>query len=132
MSLQPDRLGAVTTHPRSPLRRTEEYEDLFDQAPVIFVALSGPSHLLEAANPSFFEVFGGGRTQTGSPIGELIPELGPQGVLDRLDAVYRTGTAFRARGARLVLGAPGKERRGSSISPTSPAGTRWARSTGWP
>lgn len=112
MSLQPDRLGAVTTHPRSPLRRTEEYEDLFDQAPVIFVALSGPSHLLEAANPSFFEVFGGGRTQTGSPIGELIPELGPQGVLDRLDAVYRTGTAFRARGARLVLGAPGKEREG--------------------
>ncbi|MEU6329873.1 SpoIIE family protein phosphatase [Streptomyces sp. NPDC047049] len=112
MSLQPDRLGAVTTHPRSPSRRTEDYEDLFDQAPVIFVALGGPSHLLEAANPAFFEAFGGGRTQRGAPIGELIPELGPQGVLDRLDAVYRTGTSFRARGARLVLGAPGKEREG--------------------
>ncbi|WP_336052634.1 SpoIIE family protein phosphatase [Streptomyces sp. CA2R101] len=112
MSLQPDRLGAVTTHPRSPSRRTEEYEDLFDQAPVIFVALGGPSHLLEAANPAFFEAFGGGRTQRGAPIGELIPELRPQGVLDRLDAVYRTGTTFRARGARLVLGAPGKEREG--------------------
>ncbi|PBC80696.1 MULTISPECIES: GAF domain-containing SpoIIE family protein phosphatase [unclassified Streptomyces] len=112
MSLQPDRLGAVTTHPRSPSRRTEEYEDLFAQAPVIFVALGGPSHLLEAANPAFFEAFGGGRTQSGAPIGEVIPELGPQGVLDRLDAVYRTGTTFRARGARLVLGAPGKEREG--------------------
>ncbi|MFF8789802.1 SpoIIE family protein phosphatase [Streptomyces sp. NPDC015125] len=112
MSLQPDRLGAVTTHSRSPSRRTEEYEDLFDQAPVIFVALGGPSHLLEAANPAFFEAFGGDRTHTGAPLGELIPELAPQGVLDRLDAVYRTGTAFRARGARLVLGAPGKEREG--------------------
>ncbi|MFG2826771.1 SpoIIE family protein phosphatase [Streptomyces sp. NPDC048434] len=112
MSLQPDRLGAVTTHSRSPSRRTGEYEDLFDQAPVIFVALSGPSHLLEAANPAFFEAFGGDRTDTGVPIGELIPELVPQGVLDRLDAVYRTGTAFRARGARLVLGAPGAEREG--------------------
>ncbi|MFE3883795.1 SpoIIE family protein phosphatase [Streptomyces lydicus] len=112
MSLQPDRLGAVTTHPRSPPRRTEEYEDLFAQAPVIFVALSGPSHLLEAANPAFFEAFGGGPAQTGTPIGELIPELGPQGVLGRLDAVYRTGTTFRARGARLELGAPGREREG--------------------
>ncbi|MFG2492354.1 SpoIIE family protein phosphatase [Streptomyces caniferus] len=112
MSLQPDRLGAVTTHPRSTSLRTEEYEDLFDQAPVIFVALGGPSHLLEAANPAFFEAFGGSRTDTGVPIGELVPELAPQGVLDRLDAVYRTGTAFRARGARLVLGVPGKEREG--------------------
>ncbi|MEW1749928.1 SpoIIE family protein phosphatase [Streptomyces angustmyceticus] len=110
MSLQPDRLGAVTTSPRSPSRRTEEYEDLFDQAPVIFVALGGPAHLLEAANPAFFEVFGGGRTDAGTPIGELIPELASQGVLDRLDAVYRTGTALRARGARLVLGGPGTER----------------------
>ncbi|MFG2530293.1 SpoIIE family protein phosphatase [Streptomyces sp. NPDC048516] len=112
MSLQPDRLGAVTTPPRFPSWRTEEYEDLFDQAPVIFVALGGPSHLLEAANPAFFEAFGGDRTHTGLPIGELIPELAPQGVLDRLDVVYRTGTALRARGARLMLGAPGKEREG--------------------
>ncbi|MGW2917913.1 SpoIIE family protein phosphatase [Streptomyces angustmyceticus] len=112
MSVQPDRLGAVTTSPRSPSRRTEEYENLFDQAPVIFVALGGSSHLLEAANPAFFEVFGGSRTDTGVPIGELVPELASQGVLDRLDAVYRTGTAIRARGARLVLGGTGTEREG--------------------
>ncbi|GES29998.1 SpoIIE family protein phosphatase [Streptomyces angustmyceticus] len=112
MSLQPDRLGAVTTSPRSPSRRTEEYGDLFDQAPVIFVALGGSSHLLEAANPAFFEAFGGSRTDAGTPIGELVPELASQGVLERLDAVYRTGTAFRARGARLLLGGPGAEREG--------------------
>ncbi|MGW7579147.1 SpoIIE family protein phosphatase [Streptomyces sp. NPDC054765] len=112
MSLQPDRLGTVTAHPRPTSRRSEEYEDLFDQAPVIFAALSGPSHLLEAANPAFFEAFGGDRTRAGLPLAELIPELAPQGVIDRLDGVYRTGTAFRARGARLVLGAPGAEREG--------------------
>ncbi|MEE4418502.1 GAF domain-containing SpoIIE family protein phosphatase [Streptomyces bugieae] len=93
-------------------RRNTEYEDLFDQAPVIFAALSGPRHRLEAANPAFLEVVGGGRGQIGVPIGELLPELGPQGVLNRLDEVYRTGTAYRARGARLVLGAPGAEREG--------------------
>ncbi|MFF4289363.1 GAF domain-containing SpoIIE family protein phosphatase [Streptomyces sp. NPDC001633] len=93
-------------------RRSTEYEDLFDQAPVIFAALSGPQHRLEAANPAFLEAIGGDRGQTGVPIGELLPELGPQGVLNRLDEVYRTGTAYRARGARLVLGAPGAEREG--------------------
>ncbi|MFE6740396.1 SpoIIE family protein phosphatase [Streptomyces tubercidicus] len=112
MSLQSDRLAAVTTHPRSPPRRSEEYEDLFDQAPVIFAALSGPAHLLEAANPAFFEAFGGDPRGIDVPIGDLIPELAPQGVLDRLDAVYRTGTAYRARAGRLVLGPPGAEREG--------------------
>ncbi|MGW2027083.1 GAF domain-containing SpoIIE family protein phosphatase [Streptomyces decoyicus] len=112
MSLQSDRPGAITTYPRSTPRRSAEYEDLFDQAPVIFAALSGPSHLLEAANPAFFEAFGGDRGGTGAPLAHLIPELVPQGVIDRLDAVYRTGTPYRARGGRLVLGAPGAEREG--------------------
>lgn len=112
MSISPDRLDAVTARSATAYTRSEEYEDLFDQAPVIFAALSGPRHVLEAANPAFFHVFGGERGQTGAPVGELFPELGPQGVLDRLDAVYRTGTAYRARGGRLVLGAPGAEREG--------------------
>lgn len=107
-----DRLGSITERIRSLNRRSTEYEDLFDQAPVIFAALSGPRHRLEAANPAFLEAVGGDRGQTGVPIGELLPELGPQGVVDRLDEVYRTGTAYRARGARLVLGAPGAEREG--------------------
>ncbi|MCF3171947.1 SpoIIE family protein phosphatase [Streptomyces sioyaensis] len=112
MSLDSDRLDTVTAHPRPAPLRSEEYEDLFDQAPVIFAALSGPQHLLEAANPAFFEAIGGDRSRTGVPIGELIPELAAQGVLDRLDTVYRTGTAHRARAGRLVLGAPGAQREG--------------------
>ncbi|MFD8545420.1 SpoIIE family protein phosphatase [Streptomyces sp. NPDC059649] len=107
-----DRLGPVTERIRSLHRRSTEYEDLFDQAPVIFAALSGPGHRLEAANPAFLEAVGGDRGQIGAPLGELLPELEPQGVLNRLDEVYRTGTAYRARGARLVLGTPGTEREG--------------------
>ncbi|MFI9353925.1 SpoIIE family protein phosphatase [Streptomyces lydicus] len=112
MTIRSDLLGSVTESSRTALLRSEEYEDLFDQAPVIFAALSGPQHLLEAANPAFFDVFGGERRATGAPVGELFPELGRQGVLDRLDTVYRTGTAYRARGGRLIVGAPGAEREG--------------------
>ncbi|MEU9119912.1 SpoIIE family protein phosphatase [Streptomyces sp. NPDC048506] len=112
MSISPDRLVSPTEDSRSALPRHEEYEDLFDQAPVIFAALSGPRHVLEAANPAFFDALGGARGRTGAPIGELFPELGPQGVLDRLDTVYRTGTPYRNRSGRLVLGAPGAEREG--------------------
>ncbi|MFI1762702.1 SpoIIE family protein phosphatase [Streptomyces sp. NPDC020800] len=93
-------------------RRSEEYADLFGQAPVIFAALSGPGHLLEVANSAFFEAVACDRGRIGEPLGEVIPELAPQGVLDRLDEVYRTGVAHRARDGRLMLGEPGSQREG--------------------
>ncbi|MEU6506422.1 SpoIIE family protein phosphatase [Streptomyces sp. NPDC046942] len=93
-------------------RRSEEYADLFGQAPVIFAALSGPRHLLEAANSAFFQAVGSDRGRVGDPVAEAIPELVQQGVLDRLDEVYRTGVAYRSRDGRLVLGEPGRQREG--------------------
>lgn len=93
-------------------RRSEEYADLFGQAPVIFAALSGPRHLLEVANSAFFEAMGCDRGRVGEPVGEVIPELVPQGVLARLDEVYHTGVAYRARNGRLMLGEPGRQREG--------------------
>ncbi|MGV4987940.1 SpoIIE family protein phosphatase [Streptomyces sp. NRAIS4] len=104
--------SAATAHSVSADRRSEEYADLFGQAPVIFAALSGPGHLLEAANSAFFETLRCDRGRLGEPVGEVIPELAPQGVLDRLDAVYRTGVAYRARDGRLLLGGPGRQREG--------------------
>ncbi|MFJ9847548.1 SpoIIE family protein phosphatase [Kitasatospora sp. NPDC101155] len=91
-------------------RRSEEYAELFGQAPVIFAALGGPGHVLETANPAFFDAFTGGRPRTGVPVGELVPELAQQGVLDRLDEVYRTGSVYRNRGGRLVRGGPVAQR----------------------
>ncbi|MEU1376011.1 SpoIIE family protein phosphatase [Streptomyces triculaminicus] len=102
MPAQPDRLA--TAHPMFLHGRSEEYTDLFGQAPVVFAALSGPEHVLEAASPAFFDAFAAGRTTTGIPVGELVPELARQGVLDRIDEVYRTGTVYRNRGGHLVLG----------------------------
>ncbi|MGW2650696.1 SpoIIE family protein phosphatase [Streptomyces sp. NPDC001393] len=104
--------SAATAHSISVDRRSEEYADLFGQAPVIFAALSGPRHLLEAANSAFFDTLGCDHGRLGEPFGEVIPELVPQGVLDRLDAVYQTGVAYRARDGRLLLGRPGRQREG--------------------
>ncbi|MBV9023154.1 MAG: GAF domain-containing protein, partial [Streptomycetaceae bacterium] len=112
MSTQPDRMSSVSKHSKSLDGRCGDYADLFGQAPVIFAALSGPKHALEAANSAFFDVFGGDRGSAGAPIGDVIPELMSQGVLDRLDMVYYTGIVHRARGERLVLGCPEREREG--------------------
>ncbi|GGN95457.1 hypothetical protein GCM10011579_096000 [Streptomyces albiflavescens] len=112
MSLYFDPHSSSKAHSASVDRRSEEYADLFGQAPVIFAALSGPRHLLEAANSAFFETVGCDRGHVGEPVGDVIPELVPQGVLDRLDAVYRTGVAYRSRDGRLLLGGPGRQREG--------------------
>jgi len=110
MSIHPGHHSSATERPGVVDRRRDEYEDLFGQAPVIFAALGGPRHLLEAANSAFSEVVGPDRVRIGAPIGELIPEVAAQGLLDRLDAVHRTGRAYRAQGVRLLLGGPGKQR----------------------
>jgi serine phosphatase RsbU (regulator of sigma subunit) len=112
MSISSDPHSSATARSVPVDRRSEEYADLFGQAPVIFAALSGPRHLLEAANSAFFEAVGRDRRRVGEPVGEVIPELVPQGVLDRLDEVYRTGVAYRARDGRLILGEPGRQREG--------------------
>lgn len=112
MSINFDPHSAATFRSVPSDRRSEEYADLFGQAPVIFAALSGPGHLLEAANSAFFETLGCDRWRLGEPVAEVIPELAHQGVIDRLDEVYRTGVAYRARDGRLVLGRPGRQREG--------------------
>ncbi|MEU1628170.1 SpoIIE family protein phosphatase [Streptomyces sp. NPDC020096] len=103
---------SATADPRSPHQRSEDYADLLGQAPVIFAALSGPGHRLEAANSAFFDTFDIARRGIGVPVAKLIPEVATHGILDRLDRVYRTGVAHRVRGGRLVRGEPGAEREG--------------------
>ncbi|WP_078489412.1 SpoIIE family protein phosphatase [Streptomyces bikiniensis] len=84
---------------------------LFGQSMAVFASLAGPAHMLEAANPAFFAAIGGpGRTRTGVPLGQLMPELVAQGFIGLLDRVYRTGRSHVGRNARVVLG-EGKEAR---------------------
>ncbi|MGW0033569.1 SpoIIE family protein phosphatase [Streptomyces sp. NPDC003314] len=78
---------------------------LFGQSMAVFASLSGPAHMLEAANPAFFAAIGGPeRTRTGVPLGQLMPELVGQGFIGLLDRVYRTGEAHVGRNARVMLG----------------------------
>ncbi|MFD4025756.1 SpoIIE family protein phosphatase [Streptomyces sp. NPDC058576] len=77
---------------------------LFGESSAIFAYLAGPAHMLETANDAFFAAIGGGRTETGLPLGQLMPELAEQGFLALLDRVYRTGEAHTARDARVLLG----------------------------
>ncbi|MEU9031162.1 GAF domain-containing SpoIIE family protein phosphatase [Streptomyces sp. NPDC048383] len=78
---------------------------LFGESLAVFASLAGPAHMLEAANAAFFEAIGGiGRTRTGVPLGQLMPELVGQGFIALLDRVYRTGQAHTGRDARVMLG----------------------------
>lgn len=83
----------------------DDLRTLFGQSPAVFASLTGPAHLLETANAAFFAAIGGGeRTRTGVPLGQLMPELVTQGFIALLDRVYRTGTPYTGRDARVVLG----------------------------
>ncbi|WIM92687.1 GAF domain-containing protein [Actinoplanes oblitus] len=82
----------------------EDLQALFGQSIAVFALLSGPSHVLEVANPAFFSTIGEERARTGVPVAELLPELAGQGFLDLLDRVYRTGEPYASRNARVLLG----------------------------
>ncbi|MFD6417078.1 SpoIIE family protein phosphatase [Streptomyces sp. NPDC060194] len=82
----------------------DDLRALFGQSTAVFASLAGPAHMLEAANAAFFAAIGGGRTDTGMPLAELLPELVDQGFVGVLDRVYRTGRPYTGRDARVVLG----------------------------
>lgn len=99
--------SAIGTDPSRDPRPVDDADirSLFGESSAAFATLEGPAHVLETANNAFFEAIGGGdRVRTGTPIGQLVPELVDQGVIALLDGVYRTGRPYAARDARIVLG----------------------------
>ena len=64
--------------------------------------LSGPDHRFELVNQAYITLLDG-RDVLGRTVAEAVPEAGPQGFIELLDTVYRTGEAFKSRGARLAL-----------------------------
>jgi GAF domain-containing protein len=90
---------------RRPNAATDDLRTLFGQSIAVFASLTGPDHVVEAANPAFFAAIGGPeRARTGIPLAELMPELAGQGFLALLDQVYRTGEPYTGRDALVVLG----------------------------
>ncbi|MEU6807428.1 SpoIIE family protein phosphatase [Streptomyces sp. NPDC046831] len=83
----------------------DDLSTLFGHSRAAFALMSGPAHVLESANATFFAAIGGGeRERTGVPLGDLVPELAGQGFLALLDRVHGTGERHVGRNARIVLG----------------------------
>jgi hypothetical protein len=77
---------------------------LFGQSIAVFAGLTGPSHVVESANPTFLAVLGHGPTTTGVPIVTLVPGPGGAELVEVLDHVYRTGEPVTGREVPVTLG----------------------------
>jgi PAS domain S-box-containing protein len=67
----------------------------FEQAPVAYAVLRGPTHRFETANPRFLEMIGS-RPLIGRSIREALPELSRDGFSELVDQVFVTGQAQHA------------------------------------
>lgn len=77
---------------------------LFGQSIAIFAGLSGPSHVVESANPTFFAVLGQDPRTTGVPIADLVPGPGGAELVEVLDHVHGTGEPVTGREVPVTLG----------------------------
>jgi PAS domain S-box-containing protein len=76
--------------------------ELLDQAPSFIALLSGPQHRVELANRAYLSLIGD-RPVIGRTIADALPKAVTQGYLSILDQVYRSGEAFRSKGAKFVV-----------------------------
>jgi PAS domain S-box-containing protein len=83
---------------------------IYQQAPGFVAQLTGPDHLFALVNAAFSTLIGE-RPVLGRPVRQALPETVPQGFVDLLDKVYRSGEPHTAMAAPLWLAADGNERR---------------------
>ena len=67
----------------------QRMKTLFDASPVFIAITEGADHIYTYSNPAHDEIVG--RPLIGRTVIEAFPELEGQGVIERLDRVYRTG-----------------------------------------
>ncbi len=73
----------------------EAVREVLDPAPIAITILRGPDHRIEYQNPMSKQLVGG-RSLEGRTVRNALPELEGQGLLEILDDVFRSGSAFRA------------------------------------
>jgi len=81
----------------------EHLRTLIEQAPVATALFVGKNMVVDMPNEAMLKVWGKGRSVTGKPLREALPELEGQPFHDILDRVYRTGEAHSEQGARADL-----------------------------
>lgn len=74
----------------------ERLRDLFLQAPVPILMMSGPEHTITLANKGYVRVMRRKSAEDviGRPLRQVLPELEGQGFFELLDTVYRTGIPY--------------------------------------
>ncbi|MGI8770115.1 MAG: PAS domain-containing protein [Acidobacteriaceae bacterium] len=74
----------------------ERFRELFLQAPLPIVMMSGPEHRFTLANPLYIRLMRRTSPESvlGKPVREALPELEGQNFFELLDDVYRTGEPF--------------------------------------
>lgn len=75
---------------------------LFEQAPGFLCLMRGPEHRFELANKAYLQLVGH-KEIIGRRVVDVMPELVSQGILDKLDAVYKTGVPFNGRAVPVQL-----------------------------
>lgn len=71
----------------------EMIERLYMNAPAFICTLKGPEHIFELVNPEYQRMYGS-RQMLGKKVIDAIPELIPQGIIEKLDTVYQTGEPY--------------------------------------
>lgn len=74
----------------------ERYHRLIHSSPSAIGILSGEDLVITIGNDPIFEIWGKGRSITGMPYFEALPELAEQGYREVFGEVYRTGIPFNA------------------------------------
>ena len=79
--------------------------DMCEQAPGMMAMFEGPKHKYILANAAHRRLVGK-EELIGRSVSEVHPELVPQGIVDRLDEVFKSGTPYRADGVPVRLQHP--------------------------
>jgi PAS domain S-box-containing protein len=82
--------------------RSQELDELFQQAPSFMAVLRGPDHVVELANAASRRLVGD-RAIDGKRLLDALPELGKQGFVDLLDRVLETGEPYVGTAVPVVL-----------------------------
>src|SRR5690242_680441 len=99
-----ERVNAELERSTAELRVSEErWRTLFQQAPMPVAVMTGPDHVYTLVSPRYAESTSGGRQFVGRPLREVFPELDGQGLLERVDSVYRSGVPWTAMEQRVLI-----------------------------
>jgi signal transduction histidine kinase len=115
---QGERLAVSFTDPISQARLTGEmalrksqieaesqrrrFAEVLTELPAQIATYQGPDHVFAFANPRYQRYFPG-QDLLGHPLREVLPEVGEQGIIARLDQVYRTGEPHHAEAVAVWL-----------------------------